>query len=75
MIILQKILILVAMIMLGYIAYKNDMLNDEAVKKLSGIVVNIANPALIVSSVLDSSIYDISIKRKICGFCNRGYVF
>lgn len=63
MIILQKILILVAMIMLGYIAYKNDMLNDEAVKKLSGIVVNIANPALIVSSVLDSSINDISNKK------------
>lgn len=63
MVILQKILVLFAMIMLGYVAYKKDMLNDNAVKKLSSIVVNIANPALIVSSVLDSSINDISNKK------------
>lgn len=49
---LQQMIVLFLIMLVGFIAYKKDYINDNASKKLSSIVVNIANPALILSSVL-----------------------
>lgn len=45
-------IVLFLIMLVGFIAYKKDYMNDNASKKLSSIVVNIANPALILSSIL-----------------------
>lgn len=45
-------IVLFLIMLVGFIAYKKDYINDNASKKLSSIVVNIANPALILSSIL-----------------------
>lgn len=49
---LQQMIVLFLIMLVGFIAYKKDYINDNASKKLSSIVVNIANPALILSSIL-----------------------
>lgn len=49
---LQQMIVLFLIILVGFLAYKKDYINDNATKKLSSIVVNIANPALILSSIL-----------------------
>ena len=49
---LQQMIVLFLVMLIGLIAYKMDYINDNASKKLSSIVVNIANPALILSSIL-----------------------
>ena len=49
---LQQMIVLFLIMLVGFIAYKKDYINDNSSKKLSSIVVNIANPALILSSVL-----------------------
>ena len=49
---LQQMIVLFLIMLVGFVAYKKDYINDSSSKKLSSIVVNIANPALILSSVL-----------------------
>lgn len=49
---LQQMIVLFLIMLVGFLAYKKDYINDNASKKLSSIVVNIANPALILSSIL-----------------------
>ena len=49
---LQQMIVLFLVMLVGFLAYKKNYINDNASKKLSNIVVNIANPALILSSVL-----------------------
>lgn len=51
MLVLEQMLVLFIIMLIGYIAYKKDIINDEVSRKLSAIVVNIANPALILSGV------------------------
>ncbi len=51
MVALQQMLVLFIIMMIGFIAYKKNIITDETSKKLSAIVVNISNPALILSSV------------------------
>ena len=53
MIVLQNMLVLFLIMLVGCYAYKKQMLTDEINKKLSGIIVNIANPAIILSAVVD----------------------
>lgn len=52
MIVLQQMIVLFIIMMIGFWLNKKDIINDEVSKKLSYIVVNIANPAMILSSVL-----------------------
>lgn len=52
MVALQQMLVLFIIMMIGCIAYKTGLITDETGKKLSGIVVNISNPALILSGVI-----------------------
>lgn len=50
MLILQQMIILFLMMITGYICFKRKMISSEVCKSISGIVVNIANPALLLSS-------------------------
>lgn len=52
MLILKQMLILFFVMIVGFIARKKEIIDDHASKKLSGIVVNIANPAMILSGVM-----------------------
>lgn len=52
MIMFQQMIILFILIMVGYIGNKFNIIDEIANKNLSGIVVNIANPALIISGAL-----------------------
>ncbi len=49
--ILQQMIVLFIIMGIGFAAYKHNMITSETRGKLSSIVVNIANPALILSSV------------------------
>lgn len=60
MLMLQQMVILFILMMIGFIGFKINLIDDYTNKKLSGIVVNIANPALIISGAL-SNHDDISV--------------
>ncbi len=49
--ILQQMIVLFIIMGIGFAAYKSNIITSETRGKLSSIVVNIANPALILSSV------------------------
>ena len=53
MILLQQMIVLFLIMMVGFVCRKVGIINDEASKCLSGIVVNVANPALILSSTIN----------------------
>ena len=52
MIVLQQMTVLFLVMMIGFFAYKKDIIDSATSKKLSSIVVNIANPAMILSGVI-----------------------
>lgn len=53
MLLLQQMIVLFIYMLIGYIACKKDMLDATAGQKLSWIVVNVANPSLIISSAIN----------------------
>lgn len=53
MVLLQQMIVLFIIMMIGYICRRIGLFGEEASKLLSGIVVNIANPALILSSSIN----------------------
>lgn len=52
MVAISQMTILFIIMLVGYISYKKDILNASVNKKISGIVLYIANPAMILSSVM-----------------------
>ena len=50
MILLQQMMILFLIMIIGFICRKNGILNDSGSKTLSAIVVNVANPALVLTA-------------------------
>lgn len=52
MVMLQQMIVLFLMMAVGYLCYKRQILTEEVSKKASAIVVNVANPCMIVSSAL-----------------------
>ena len=54
-IIFQKLLVLFGFMFIGYFCYKKKWITDETGNQISGLVLNIFNPALIISSVIGSS--------------------
>ena len=52
LVIFQRMLMLLAMMALGYICYKKKWLDDNSHKKVSEMVVNIFNPALVINGAL-----------------------
>ncbi|MDD3230043.1 MAG: AEC family transporter [Oscillospiraceae bacterium] len=55
MVALQQMCILLAVMIIGYITYRVGYLTELVNEKISNIVVNVANPALILSSVTNLS--------------------
>ena len=54
-IIFQKLLVLFGFMFIGYLSYKKQWITDRTESQLSGLVLNIFNPALIISGVVGSS--------------------
>lgn len=52
MLMIQQMFVLFLLMLIGYIAYKKEVIDTASCKKISSIVVNIANPALILSGVI-----------------------
>ena len=57
LVIFERMLMLLAMMGLGFISYKMKWLEDNSHKKLSEIVVNVFNPALIINGALTATAY------------------
>lgn len=55
MLLLQQMMVLFIMMILGYVCYKKGFIDLSASKTLSFIVVNIANPAMILSGSVSST--------------------
>lgn len=53
MVLLNQMIVLFIIMMLGFVCRKVGIFNDETVKKLSSLVVNVANPAMILSSAIN----------------------
>lgn len=54
MLLLQQMIVLFILMILGYFMRKKDIISDEMCKSISWIVVNIANPAMILSGSVNS---------------------
>lgn len=52
MVMLQQMIVMFLMMTVGYLCYKKQILTEEVSKKISAIVVNVANPCMILSSAL-----------------------
>lgn len=52
-IVFQQMLILLAMMVIGYVSFRKDWLDRNAYTKLSKIVVNILNPLIIINGVME----------------------
>lgn len=50
MILLKQMVVLFLLMIVGFVCRKKGLLTEESAKKISGIVVNVANPALILSA-------------------------
>ena len=55
-IIAKQMLILFLMMLTGYAAYKKGIVSREGAKSLSSAIINIFNPCLIISGVLNKTI-------------------
>ncbi|MCM1133942.1 MAG: AEC family transporter [Clostridium sp.] len=49
---LEQMVVLFLLMGVGYICYKKSIITDEVSKKLSAIVVNVANPALVLTACM-----------------------
>lgn len=54
MLLLQQMIVLFILMLLGYYMRRKDILSDDMCKSLSWIVVNLANPAMILSGSINS---------------------
>ena len=54
MVLLQQMVILFVYMMIGYVACKKEYFDQEFGKKLSWLVVNVANPMLAISAVVNN---------------------
>lgn len=52
MLLLQQMIVLFILMGVGFVCYRLGMITDEVSKKLSAIVVNIANPALVLTGCM-----------------------
>lgn len=52
MLLLEQMVVLFLLMGIGYLCYKKNFITDEVSKKLSAIVVNIANPAMVLTGCM-----------------------
>lgn len=55
-VVLQQMLALFAMIFIGFYAYKVNWVTQDTSDRLSKLLVNILNPALLINGVLDKTV-------------------
>lgn len=55
MLLLQQMIVLFILMSVGYFCYRKAIITDEVSKKLSAIVVNVANPALVLTGCMEES--------------------
>lgn len=53
MILLRQMVVLFLIMLVGFLCRKKGLLNDESSKRISGLVVKVANPALILSASIN----------------------
>ena len=53
-IIFQKLLVLFGFMLLGTLGYKRRWISDEGASQISRLIVNIFNPALIITGITSS---------------------
>ena len=68
MILVKQMLVLFLLMVVGFVCRKIGLLNDESSKKISGLVVNVANPALILSAGInpESTIQGTEFLKTLC---------
>lgn len=52
-VVLQQMVIIFILIGIGMILYRKKMVSEEGAKQISGLIVNVTNPALLICSALD----------------------
>lgn len=52
-VVLQQMVIIFLLIGIGMILYRRKMLSEEGSKQISGLIINVTNPALLICSALD----------------------
>ena len=52
MVMLQQMIVMFLMMAVGYLCYRKQILTEEVSRKVSAIVVKVANPCMILSSAL-----------------------
>lgn len=52
-IVLQQMIIIFILIGIGMVLYRSKMLSEETSKQISGIIINVTNPALLICSAFD----------------------
>lgn len=52
-IVLQQMVIIFILIGIGVVLYKRKMLSEESSKQISGLIINVTNPALLICSALE----------------------
>lgn len=52
-VVLQQMVIIFLLIGIGMILYRQKMLSEEGSKQISGLIINVTNPALLICSALD----------------------
>lgn len=52
-IVLQQMVIIFLLIGTGIILYRRGMISEESAKQISGLIINVTNPALLICSALD----------------------
>lgn len=70
-VVLQQMLALFAMIFIGFYAYKVHWVTQDTSDRLSKLLVNILNPALLINGVLDKTV----VARKDLLLENLFYIF
>ncbi len=52
-VVLQQMVIIFILIGIGMLLYRRKMLSEEGAKQISGLIINVTNPALLISSALE----------------------
>ncbi len=52
-VVLQQMIIIFILIGIGMVLYRSKMLSEETSKQISGIIINVTNPALLICSAFD----------------------
>lgn len=73
-IVLQQMVIIFILIGIGMILYRSKMLSEETSKQISGIIINVTNPALLICSAFDDG-PKVSLRELSIAFVSYAAVF